>query len=533
MTAPFAPLCCWSMSHPARRRAALLLALLAVPAGLAAQLPPLGVPRGTMRIEAYGDFGYATTRFRDGTREDLAADFTSDAFGPTAIPAVADASRRIGVLVGDTDYGLSLGGSVGFGRVSRTAITPGLSLGLTEGITLFGRAPLVKTDTRRDVQSTSTGDAGVNPADPTLGDAAGLASAQLFFGDFDASLDALATGLANGAYAGDPALQQLAEETLAGGSALRDSLRALVLDQPTASAYLPTGASAAGATLQGRVASVQQALSGPLGIGGFSTALPLPAATTDVEAIPSYAVNAAGPYRYASFIDTSTTSLGDVEIGAVVTPIDRWDRASLGGLRLAVEALVRLPTGTPARPDDGWPAPTGDGQLDIQLLAAADVGRGNIGARITAGYLLQLAGTFTRRVAPPGQVLVPASQRTEVSVNPGDVVLLGIAPFVRLARPLALQGGVTWRVRGDDDVRYVGTPLPGIDAGVLAQETGASTLLVSLGLSYAELAGRAGSRARVPIDAMALWESVLVSSGGRVVAGSTVRAMARVYWQLW
>lgn len=511
----------------------LALLLLALPPRLAAQLPPLGTPGGTLRLEVYGDIGAATARFRDGTRENIAADFTSPAFGPQQVPAVADASRRIGVLIGRGDYGLSLGGSEGFGRVSRTMITPGLSLGISDRFTIFARVPIVQVDSRRDVASTGPGDAGVNPADPTLGDAEGQAAAQLFFGDFDGSLGTLAANIDNGTYAGDPALQALAQQTLASGTALRDSLRALVLDQPTASAWLPTGSSTAGAALQGRVSSVQQTLSGPLGVSGFASPLPLPGGTTDVTALEGYALAPTGPYTYATWVGTKTTGLGDAEVGAVYTAIDGWDRGRLGGFRLALEALVRLPTGTPPGVDDAWPAPTGDGQLDVQLLAAADLGKESFGARITAGYLLQLAGSVDRRVAAPGEVLVAASRRAEVSVNPGDVLLVGIAPFVRLARPLALQAGLTWRTRGADAVSYAAQPVPGVDASVLARETGASTLLLSLGLSYAELAGRAGSRASRPIDASAIWTTSLLGSGGRIVAGSTVHAMARIYARLW
>ena len=46
--------------------------------------------------------------------------------------------------------------------------------------------------------------------------------------------------------------------------------------------------------------------------------------------------------------DTSLTLMGDIEVGGSFTLMDKWDRnGALGGIRTAVGALVRLPTGEP------------------------------------------------------------------------------------------------------------------------------------------------------------------------------------------
>ncbi|HEX5819440.1 MAG TPA: hypothetical protein VFY20_11200, partial [Gemmatimonadales bacterium] len=67
------------------RRFATALAWCMIPSLLHGQLPPLGIPKGMLRVEVQGQFGSASTRFDDGTREDLGADFTSSALGPAEL----------------------------------------------------------------------------------------------------------------------------------------------------------------------------------------------------------------------------------------------------------------------------------------------------------------------------------------------------------------------------------------------------------------------------------------------------------------
>jgi hypothetical protein len=170
-----------------------------------------------------------------------------------------------------------------------------------------------------------------------------------------------------------------------------------------------------------------------------------------------------------------------VELGGAFTLVDNWDRKGLGGFRLAVEGLVRLPTGIKADPEVAFPAPGDDGQMDVQLLGAADLGRGNVGLRVTGGYLLQLSAASVRRVAAPGTLLVPVTSRAEVSFDPGDELFLGFTPFFRLARPLAIFLGVQYRHRSADGASYTGAAVPGVDPAVLGEGTGHTALLFSAG----------------------------------------------------
>jgi hypothetical protein len=514
------------------RRLLPLAALALLPAPLAAQLPPLGMPGGTLRVEVHAAFGGATERIRGGTREDLGADFDSPALGADLLPVLEEPDARLASLTGIPGFRLSLGRSAGFASNTGGLGALGLSVGVTDQVTLFARVPFVTVTNRRRATFTD-GEAGANAASPFVGDQAGQAAATGFFTAFDAALSTLEANIAAGAYAADPARDALARETLAGGLQFRDSLRAVVLDEATASPFLPLASSPGGAALSGRVTALQGTLSGELGVADFTGALPLPtagAAYADVEAL---GLAPTGPYAYESYTGTRALGLGDAEVGAVVTLLDTWDRARLGGLRLAVEGLVRLPTGSGISADDAWPGATGDGQTDVEVNAVADVGRGSLGLRLQGGYQLQLGTTVTRRVDAPGALLVPVAQRGEVSLDPGDVLTLGVTPFVRLARPFAAYLTLAYRRRGADGVSWAGTAVPDVDVSQLARETDWSTVSWGFGVSYAEQGGRAGSQARVPIDAAWWWERVAAASGGRVAATSIMRLQGRYYFSLW
>ena len=517
------------------RRLATALAWCVIPMGLQAQLPPLGIPRGMLRVEGSGEFASATKRFLDGESQDLGADWTASSLGPGTLPLLADPSRRVGVLIGSSAYQMNLGTSEGFANRTRSFGALGLGLGLSDRITVFARVPLVyATAKRRAVIGPEGADAGVNAADPTLGTPAGRGAAESFFADFDTGLLTLQDNIVAGTYDADPAQRALAEQTLAGGVALRDSLFALLLGEGTASAYLPTTGSAAGGALSGRVSGLQGTLSGSLGIASFASPLPLPTGpNATYEGVAAIAEDSTGAYQYGAYSVQKGFALGDVEVGAALTFIDGWDRKGTGGFRLAVEGLVRLPTGRKNDADAGFPAPFDGGQLDVQVQGAADVGRGNFGMRLTGGYLLQMASTGTQRVAPPGALLVPVANRTEVSLDPGDELFLGVTPFYRIGRPAALLMGVQYRTRSDDAASYAGTPLPGVDAAVLGEGTGYSTLHLTFGVNYSELPGRAGSRAKTPVDAGWYWDTVIAGSGGRVAKSTTIRVQVRLYGRLW
>jgi hypothetical protein len=508
---------------------------LTLPSAGLAQLAPIGIPRGLLRFTIDGSFAYANERFNDGTRESLGANFTSPALGSDRIPTLAEADQRIAVLLNQPDYKLNLGASVGTAQVSTGTGALSVGLGITRGLAIFGRLPIVSTWWRQSVSiDTATSTAGVNLADPALGNTAGASVADAFFTQFNTSLAGLEGRITAGVYDGDPTTKALAVETLASGLALSDSLSALIADAGTASPFLPLASSGAGQTLSGQVTAVQQALDG-LGAGGFTSSLPLPTSPAEPADLNNYATSPSGSVGYSSLANSTRTGIGDVEVGAVYTVIDQWNANAARGLRLAAGATVRLPTGEVALPTDPFGVSLGAGSPAIGMAVALDIGRGTFGARVSGAYLLQLPGNYTRRVGSPLSAILPLSATADVTVNPGDQIRIGIAPFVRLARAFGIVGSAVWLNQGDDDVQYatVADSVPGVPASVLAQGTGASRLLLSIGVTYSSDGQRADGTGGVPIDAGWRWETTVASSGGIATSWSAIVFFAQVYAKLW
>jgi hypothetical protein len=499
-----------------------ILSLLA-PSAAWAQLPPVGVPPGVVRFEVDGDFGIWDDRFLDGEREPLGTVLGGSALGSALLPGLAADESSVRRITGLADYQTSLGRLTADVLAERNTAMFGLSLGLTRAITIFGRMPLVRARVQPalglDTEGANTGFA------PTLDQQA------TFFGQFDNALTTLAANIAAGAYDGDPAQRALADATLAAGGTLNDDLFTLLTDPEGTSPFVPTATSEAGAAITGRVAALQATLSGSLGIPGFTTAPVLPTDPATEAGVLGFVSDSFGPIGLRAG-ESIVSFRGDAEAGASVTLTDKWDRdGRRGGLRAAVEALVRFPTGSVARTDRLLALGTGDGQTDVEVRGTVDVGSGNWGARLEGGYNRQLAADIARRVAPPGQPFPGVDLLTNVRRDPGDVVTLAVRPFYRLARTFALIGALEYQKRGEDEVTYAtdADVIPGVDAAVLAEGTDASAALLSVGFTYANPGGlRPGGRG-LPVDAGLNYERVLRASGGVVPDVHRVRATFRVY----
>ena len=72
------------MGHCVRRLGVVVC--LVVPAPVVAQLPPIGVPGGVVRVELDGSLTTFDQRFRAGSRESYAADLSSNALGSDRMP---------------------------------------------------------------------------------------------------------------------------------------------------------------------------------------------------------------------------------------------------------------------------------------------------------------------------------------------------------------------------------------------------------------------------------------------------------------
>jgi hypothetical protein len=510
------------VGHDARRL--WILVCLVVPSPAGGQLPPVGVPGGVVRLDLDGSIESFDRRFFDGHREGYGADLASSALGSDRMPLLAEADARVGRIIGNTSYRLNLGGLVTDAMADIGRGSLGLSLGITDAITIFGRMPLVHTRVQNSMRlDPANADAGLNP---------GAAPQAGFFGEFDAALAALSAKIAGGDYDSNPTQLALAQATLADAAAVRADLFGLLVDPLSAAPAVPTAGSSSGSSILGRVAGIQNVLTSSLDVPGFTLAPTLPSSPLNDEELDQILATRLA-LRTGELI---TTFRGDAEVGLSVTLVDNWDRQSRrGGFRAAISALARLPTGSVARTDHPLAIGTGDGQTDLQADVVTDLGSGNLGLRLAGTYVRQLEADYVLRVTAPRQPFVGPERLARVSRDLGDILALDVRPFYRIARTLALQVGVQHWSREADEASYVSAAdsLPNISAGVLAEESSSNATILSAGLTYANPGGLRRGGTGWPVDAGWTYQRVLRSGGGRVPDSHVVRGWLRLYFGLW
>jgi hypothetical protein len=340
--------------------------------------------------------------------------------------------------------------------------------------------------------------------------------------------------LAAGDYDGNPGQKALAQATLADATAVRTDLFGVLADPTTASDVIPTAPSAAGTALDARITTLQTTFAS-LSVPGFTLTPALPSAPLNQADVEQYLTAPGGPLALR-LDEAKLTFRGDAEAGAALTLIDTWDRTrQRGGLRAAVSGLVRFPTGRRASPDRPLAIGTGDGQTDLQFDGTVDVGGGPLGARLSGTYVRQLPGNILTRVTRPSQPLVGPERLTLVRWDPGDVVSIGIRPFYRLARTIAVQAGVDHWIRGTDHYSYPAPAdsLPNIDPNIMAEESKANATMLSLGITYSNPGARTPGGTGLPVDASWSYERILRAGGGRVPDTHRVSAQFRVYFGVW
>jgi hypothetical protein len=503
-----------------------MLACLFVPSRVWPQLPAVGVPGGVVRIELDGSLETFDRRFSEGHREGYGADLSSPALGSDRIPSLADADARIGRVIGNPNYRINLGSLATDAQADVGTGYFGLSLGLTNHLTIFGRIPLVRArvQSARAFDAASV-DAGLSPDQATQ---------TPFFNEFDAALTTLSNKLAAGDYDANPSQKALAQATLADGTALRGDLFGLLADPATAAPTVPLATSVAGTAIDARLTALQSTLASSLSVPGF-TLTPTLAGTPLTRDELIQLLNS--PTFDLRLGESKVTFRGDAEVGASLTLVDRWDRSSSrGGFRVAVSGLARLPTGRRDRDDHPLDIGTGDGQTDVQVDLVTDVGAGPLGARLTGSYVRQLPANILVRVTSPSAPLVGPDRLALVRWNPGDIISIGVHPFYRLARTLALQAGVDQWMRSTDQVSYASpaNALPGVDPSILASESKVNATQLSVGITYSNPGGRWPGGRGLPVDATWSYERVLRQGGsGRVPDTHRVAARFRAYFGLW
>ncbi|MFN8650284.1 MAG: hypothetical protein U0133_00085 [Gemmatimonadales bacterium] len=520
-------------------RSTLILVLGAAP--LRAQLAPVGAPKGTFRFTVGGEFTAADQRIYGGHEEDYLADFGSRALGSDRFAFLRAVDSVVGATIGQGGYRVNLGAVTAHGQFTVGTGTIGGAIGITRQLTLFANIPFVTLRVKANLaKDSASGDAGFNPAHPTLGNSAGQAAAGTFFADFTAALATLDARIAGGSYNGDPQQLAIAQAIAARGAAIRDGLAGITTGTD-ASPFLPTTGSTAGLAIAAAIRGLQDTLSNTLGVASSFTEAPVLAdgllGPTDVT---QFVNNQAGPVAALPLATSTISRIGDMDVGAVLTVIDRFDRRghAPGGFRLATLASLTLPTGLRDNPNDLLHVGTGNGRYELRVAGIADLGTGSWGARLTGGYTRKFSALRVRRVAGPGDAYALASRLSNVNYKAGDVLEVGAQPFFRLARNFALSGSVDyWREAAGSATYYRASDvIPGVPASLLAAESARRTFLVGGGVTYVGRAVREceeGRRCGLPIDASWRFSRVVYATGGRVPEIWTTRMEIRWYQRLW
>ena len=514
----------------ARRLApALGLILLAAAAPLAAQLAPITVPRGLLRLDFGGRFDNWDRRFFNGVKQDAAGDFIRDPLDATFLTDLAVDEAELRRITGVQAISLSLGKSTSSMLVNVGTASIGAAYGLGSRLTVFGSVPIVRVRVQNTFGLDSTGaTAGFNPAHPLFGDATLANQTALFLAQLDAALGTLTARLAAGDYDANPAQRAIAQQTLVQGGTLLSNLEDLFLT----ATFLPlAGTSGAGAIVT-PIEALRTSMAS-LSVPGFTASPAFPAKKIDGTTFEDYATRTTGSIEGNPFQPPILQYLGDIELGAAYA----WlERRSMGGLavRSVVQGTVRLRTGQLDLPDSFFDQSTGDRQSDVQADLVTDLIGGGFGARVTARYVYQLPGRLTRRISAPDQPIAPAANEATLERDPGEILQLGIEPYLRLGPTLALVAGVRRWTKGADTYTYTRnqTPIEGVSPDLLAIDSKENGAVLSAALSFSHDGRRKDGSTGFPMDASVRWERVIGSSLGRVPAKHTIAVQLRLYRKL-
>ncbi len=499
---------------------------LATVSPASSQVTPVTVPKGTLRWDFYGQFQAWEWRWRDGRREEAAADFVRSSVDRSFVPGLDSTEARIRRLTGLGQVNLSLGQSTASELVNVGVRGFGGAFGLTKAITIFGSVPIVSVKIEpRFLLDTASSNLGLNRA--SLGHGNVVVQLQL-------AASAIRGKLADPDL--PPAERANLDALLIRVTTLEIELRALLVEPATAAYFLPTASSAAGAALRGEVQRIQTDLAAA-GVTVFTASLNLPGVRASIADFTGFLTDPAGPIAGRPIDDTPyLIRMGDIEVGAAIALIDKFPASRLGrGVRATLDGTIRLRTAQLDRPDRFLDLGTGDRQPDVDLNLTTDIAMGRFGLRMVGGYNLQLPGNQNRRVAPPDQPIATARTQAGVRRDPGDVLRISARPFLRLATHLSLFGAVDFWTRQADKFDYAAgqPPVEGVDLSVLSEGTKSDALLLSGGLSYSHSGENKLGILKLPLDASVRYERIVRSGTGVLPDANTIRVDLRLYTRLW
>jgi hypothetical protein len=438
-------------------------------------VPRTDLPRsGALRVTFDPQISVWRNEWDAGLRRPLGWFLTSGLAGGDIIPQIARLESDIATATSSAGY-LAILGKARLSLRAERRVTPLLlEWGVTDRLAVGLRVPLVRVQMRASFALDSTnGNLGRNPRAALID---GDSQYELFFGQFDAALTQMQGNIAAGTY-GPPgsgtraAAQAFADSAvLIRGALFRVAFGAGIGD---AAPFLPTASSFAGVALGANVDRIQQRFNTGFGVGGFTLDYLLPtqrASATDVNAT---LLDEAAGWGATPILGTRRAQrfwLGDVEIQA------RYGLVRGPNYAATVGGVVRLPTGHQESPHNFIDLAAGDHQVDVEGELTQEVRLGRLWLNAAVRLGLQQPGGQLRRIGPADAHLLPRGATAHVNWNPGDYVLVDVAPMYRFTPQFGAGPIVSIYQQGTDRYTYRSTQDSLDVAAALGLPTSASVL---------------------------------------------------------
>jgi hypothetical protein len=543
-------------------RGAIALSALVALSPLAPGAVPLGaqaglthtedaavVPRGLARLRMLTSW----TRWHEqwitdsaGVRRlvGLGDALAAESLGVSRLPLLGDAQRAIRTLSGDQAFSVNVG-RVSAAASARMTITPIVAeYGLTRRLTIGVTVPIVQTRTSIAVdlnqEDTVRANVGVNPATVDANAAASNAAAATQLRAVAASLDARVDACtASPASAGCDVVNAEAATVRALAAEARAAATAIELLYGTGSAggqpFVPLRESAAQQAIDRSIASIGTRAARYLATVPALTSRPIgargPAGSRDLEALltnPGFGIG------FDSLRTTNRVGLGDVEVGAKLLLLDgitprRGDTTVTGGMRsrVALGAVVRLPTGTEVAANTPFDLTTGGGGA-VEATAYTDLAFGTRAALSLAGRAAIPFGTRRGQLPSSTGAVALYQPLVAATVERATIVSLDATPRLRLGRALSLDAHYGFLRSGD--VRYV--PVVASESSKPATPVtvaGATEHRLGIGATYSTREAYERGEQRLPLEVSWVTLRTIAGSGGLLPKLTRSQLQLRIY----
>ncbi len=505
----------------------VLATVLLAPTRLGAQWFDAQLPRrGELQVGISGQNITADERFLiDGSRQPLNEMFALE-LDPRLVPALDTLDAALAALfptLGLPAPELSTLGPLEYEVLfERTRVPISIAFAPTRWLAVFTVVPIVKARSFVAAELDSLAASAGSTASAFGG------NADAFFAGLAGGINALESMVAADTLAPDDRAE--AEALLAEARLLESGLLGL-----GGLTYTPTDSSANGAALAGLYTDLRG------GFAGFEVELPELSLARALDAEAATALTSGPAYGIEPPASRSTgIKLGDIEAGISVQPFNTFRRPPGAArpsfpIRARLDALLRFATGSPPVAGHVMDPGAGDGQPDLEVRGAFDLG---LGARfwlsLFAGYNLQLEAEVERLITSRESPIQPGAYTALVSWDPGDVLTLAALPRFNLTRHITFSFLYLITHHGADRVEPVDSAPegPAFEPSDLEEGTEFSARTLGFAARYSATEWAGDRRRGIPVEVELRYRNT-----NRAVDGFTPRqniweVSVRLYRQL-